>query len=345
MKIKIKKILFFLLLSIITCKSMLICAQDFHFTMYNAVPVIVNPAYSGFFDGKFRAATNHRSQWSGVSSSSLDSYSFFIDAPVLRKKNNTNHLGIGLGAFRDKIGTLALGTSKFKLSISSILGLDSRNTLSIGLNGTVNQNSADFSQAQWGNQFQNQSYNPLLSSEEPLNYNSTAYFDLSLGGVWKYGERKQSRMFKNNVSTGELGISYYHILRPKESIQRFGDNTASLYSRIVVSGNYSITDINSTRFGLVPSLLLMYQGPSSYTLIGTKILYKLKDASKYTRKYKNVVLLLGGHYRIKDAFAFSAEFDIDYLSFGGSYDFTVSRLSQTRNALGAYEIYIKYRII
>ena len=41
-------------------------SQDFHFTQYNRVGILVNPAITGVFGGWERFCVSHRNQWLGA---------------------------------------------------------------------------------------------------------------------------------------------------------------------------------------------------------------------------------------------------------------------------------------
>ncbi|MCB9047123.1 MAG: type IX secretion system membrane protein PorP/SprF [Chitinophagales bacterium] len=59
-------------------------AQDVHFTQFNAAPLILNPAFTGNFDGKMRASAIYRDQWRSVTVP-FKTIAISVDAPMVHE--------------------------------------------------------------------------------------------------------------------------------------------------------------------------------------------------------------------------------------------------------------------
>jgi len=81
------------ILSILVNLSLLISAQDPHFSQFFASPLTLNPAFTGKFDGTVRAAGNYRNQWPAFN----DVYTTFtasVDFLVLKVKPAAGYLPV-----------------------------------------------------------------------------------------------------------------------------------------------------------------------------------------------------------------------------------------------------------
>ena len=71
---------------------------------------------------------------------------------------------------------------------------------------------------------------------------------------------------------------------------------------------------------LVPSALILLQGPTREINVGTMLRYTLKEGSKYTGLLKETAAYFGGYYRVGDAFIPSFMFEMANFTLGISYD-------------------------
>ena len=89
-------------------------AQDIQFSDLARTPLQVNAAQTGNFDGKIRALTGYRNQWSQVlRDDAFNAYFASIDARILG--NEEQALSIGLSGLTDVSGIDA-GSSSFHFS-------------------------------------------------------------------------------------------------------------------------------------------------------------------------------------------------------------------------------------
>jgi len=306
--------------------------------MYDAMPLTINPATAGVFDGNFRAIMNYRSQWGSISNP-FRTYSFGIDGGVLKNKWRNGYIGLGLNAFKDAAGTTDFGTTKINLALSSVIFLNDKNSASIGLLGSWAQNSMDPTNLQWSSQFNGQTFDGSLSSNENFTYENTNYFDFSAGALWAYG--KSSRTISSSDALKiQAGLAFYHISRPSQQIN-FGE-IDKLYSKWAFHTE-SFIGLSNSKLALKPKLLVFIQGPTREISIGNMFRYTIQEKSKYTGLFNGMAIAFGGYYRLGDAFAPSVEFEVAHFALGVSYDVNTSKLTAATGGSGGYEIYIRFQ--
>lgn len=313
-------------------------AQDIHFTMYDAMPLTINPATAGVFDGNFRAVMNYRSQWGSISNP-FKTYSFGIDGGILKNKWRNGYLGLGLNAFKDVAGTTDFGTTKINFALSSVVFLNDKNSASIGLLGSWAQNSINPNNLQWSSQFNGQSYDASLSSNENFMYENTNYFDFSAGALWAYGKSTKT-ISSSDALKIQAGLAFYHVSRPSQQIN-FGE-LDKLYSKWAFHTE-SFIGLSNSNLAVKPKLLVLLQGPAREITLGTMIRYTLQEKSKYTGAFNGMAIAFGGYYRVGDAFAPSVELEVAYFAVGMSYDVNTSKLTAATGGAGGYEIYIRFQ--
>ncbi|MCO6500826.1 MAG: PorP/SprF family type IX secretion system membrane protein [Vicingus serpentipes] len=311
-------------------------AQDIHFTMYDAVPMLTNPATTGIFNGDHRGVINYRSQWASIGKPYV-TYSVNIDGGFFKHKWKNGYLGMGLGVYKDVAGESQLGITKINLSLSSIVYLDNKNSAAVGLMGSWAQNSMNPENLRWDVQFDGQQYNPALSSNEAFTFESNNYFDFSAGALWTYGTGTKTLSSHDELAS-KAGIAFYHVTRPSQQIN-FGE-IDKLYSKWAFHSE-SYIGISNSRLALVPKTLFYFQGPTREFTLGLLARYILRDESLYTGLLKEMAISMGGYYRVGDAFVPSIEFELSSFAVGFSYDLNVSGLTRASGGNGGPEIFIR----
>ena len=311
-------------------------AQDIHFTMYDAVPMLTNPATTGIFNGEHRGVINYRNQWANIGKPYV-TYSVILDGAFFKYKWENGFLGMGIGAFKDVAGESQLGTTKVNLSLSSIVYLDRKNSAAVGLMGAWAQNSMNPENLRWDVQFDGQQYNPALSSNESFTFENTHYFDFSAGALWTYGVGTKTLSSHDELAS-RAGIAFYHVTRPSQQIN-FGE-VDKLYSKWAFHSE-SYIGIANSRLAVVPKLLVYVQGPAREITLGTLFRYLLRDEALYTGLLKEMAISMGGYYRVGDAFVPSIEFELSSFAIGFSYDLNVSGLTRASYGNGGPEVFIR----
>jgi type IX secretion system PorP/SprF family membrane protein len=302
--------------------------QDIHFSQYNNSPLNLNPALTGFFRGSNRFVLNHRNQWASVSKP-YSTFSGSFDMQLLKRKFKQDIIGIGIVFSNDKAGDAAMGTTQGNLSLSYTKGLNRKNShfIAIGIQGGGAQHRVDYTQLNFDNQYNGDHYDPNLYNGENFSKSNYFYFDVSAGMHW-YLQLQDQLIFN-------AGFSTFHLNQPGLSF--FNNSDVKLNSRYVFYANATIgLGVNTD---MLPSLLLMKQGPYTEFCIGSDIKFINNSNSFYYS-----AITTGIFIRNKDALIVKAGLEQQRWIFGISYDFNFSDLTPASKYLGGYEISITYII-
>lgn len=299
--------------------------QDIHFSQFNAAPLQLNPALTGVNGCDYRFAANYRSQWAGLGKFNTVAASY--DMAVLKRNDKSNYAGFGLAMFNDRAGDLSLSTTKVELNMSYTILLNDKGSqlLTAGLVGGFGHRSIDYSRLTTDSQFGDQGFDPNLSTNETLTSDSRIYADVGAGFLWSFTPRKFTNFY--------AGLAVTHINQPNLS---FLDNrNEKLYTKVTFHGGAHFK--LSGKLFLLPSFMILNQGPHSQYNLGTMI--KMKRSLVPSDK---LAFYVGGWYRVKDAAVLAARLDIGGFNVGVSYDLNISKLTRATNLNGGPEISMTY---
>lgn len=315
-------------------------AQDPRFSQYYASPWNLNPALTGVFNGKWRATVNYRDQWgSFLSPVPFRTYSAAFEHR-LQVGYGDDYASFGIGALHDEAGTARFSQNKIHLGGAFLKQLSggrrqADHYLSAGAQIGYGQNSIDWSRLWFSRQFDpsTETPNTNFSSNEPnANADSKGYLDFNAGLLWY-------AVFENNGSF-YLGGAMHHLNKPKISL--INDDSETLYTRL--TGHIGAELPLNESFSLLPSALVMSQGPAFETDMGLNIRYSNND-------FNELALRAGAWARIgnkldkgfqADAVTVVGMIELNRWMLGLSYDITVSQLTQANKSRGAFEVSLTY---
>ncbi|HIA36027.1 MAG TPA: type IX secretion system membrane protein PorP/SprF, partial [Flavobacteriales bacterium] len=301
---------------------------------FRQTPMLINPALTGNFNGAFRGIVNYRNQWASIGSP-YKTYAFSFDMGILKKKMGNKYLSAGLFVYKDIAGDTKLSTTQVNFSLSSSIPINNMQRIIAGIQGGFAQKSIDASKMEWGSQYEGNAYNPGLLSGEINSYENDVYSDFSVGMAWQYGKGSNT-MSSHDQLVVNTGIAVYHINKP---VQEFDEE--NLHQKIVLHGSATI-GIANTNINLVPNFLILKQGPLGEINLGGLMRYTLSEESKYTGFLKESAVLMGGSYRLGDAFIPTIMLEISNFLIGFSYDLTVSGLTEISNGNGGLELSLQF---
>lgn len=320
-------------------------AQDPHFSQYNSSPLNINPAMTGMFNGNYRITSIYRSQWNSILGSNPEdekgvpmfrtfSASFDLRIPI---PSNKDAFGFGLSFMNDKAGAAEFGTNGVNLSLAYLKALDQqgKNFLSLGFQAGLNYRSINYANLRFGNQFDATAggFNSLLPSNEAIGDNFM-FFDLGAGLFWYYFPKKRTNFW--------AGFAVSHLNRPNQSF--YDGEEAKLFMRYTGTGGLQVP--LGGNLDLLPSFLVMSQGPAFETQVGTyiKLLFE-------SNKPQGNAFYIGPWYRIvrgvddgdnkaiaSEALILATRFDFSSFSLGFAYDLNFSELTVATNSRGAFEV-------
>ncbi len=308
-------------------------AQDPHFSQFFSSPLTLNPAFTGKFNGSWRLAVNHRDQWPTIPKAYVTT-SGSIDFPILKGKLPEGDVfGIGISGLTDASSNNALKLNYGSLSVSYHKAIDENgfNTLGVGFQGTYASTTIDRSGLLFEDELRQNGFQPNTSGEYLINPN--------LGNTQRYVDVNAGLLYSGS-SNGEnnyyLGVSMYHINRPKVSFLRNSTaNSWFLASRLTVhaGGTFPISDVA----GINLSLIHQSQNKASETVIGGAFSLNANgDKENPTSFY------IGSWLRVNDAIIPYLGLEFSGIRFGASYDINTSALKAATGSRGGTEFSVIY---
>lgn len=317
-------------------------AQDPVFSQYYLSSSNLNPALNGLFEGKYKFNVTYRDQWYSL----IDNYSYkttFASFDYKLNQNNKNVFTFGASLFNDSAGRGGFRQTRGHLGASYNMQLTGGNYgslnqyLSIGIQLGIGQNTVDRDVLWFGRQFDltELAIDQNLPSGEPtpsdLVYNAGPYPDINIGLSWSAIQSRRLSFM--------AGAALSHLNAPL--ISNYG-SILDRYNRKFTLNMGSQILLNSD-FGVLPSAVLHFQGPSFLFLMGSSFSYSLKYLNESGFR-------VGGYVRIANSLdnldfegmTVTAMYERQNMQIGFSYDFTLSLLRQAANSLGGFEFSINY---
>jgi len=306
-------------------------AQDVHFTQFNATPLILNPAFTGAFNGPVRAAVIYRDQWRSVlGNAAYKTYAASVDMPIVRDISGDDYLAAGLQLYNDQAGDGNLNNFSGLLSVAyhKFLGITGDKTLSVGLQGGYTSKSIDLSRLYFGNQYKDGGF--ISPSNVMLNTDPVRYATVNAGVSF-------SQRVNDNVSYS-LGVAGNNLNQPKESLQRTKNSDVGLGMRLSAQAGAII--YTGERFSLRPGVLYQSQTATSEIIVGNEFNYIIAGDPEVRSIATNI--FLGGWYRNQDAVMVSAGIEHRGVRVGVAYDYNTSDLKTASSGNGGFEIMIRF---
>jgi type IX secretion system PorP/SprF family membrane protein len=313
-------------------------AQDIHFTQFDMAPLIINPAFTGMFDGQARAAAIYRRQWASVTVPYV-TFGASADMPLFTE-NNGDYLAGGIQLFKDQAGDGNLSNFTGLLSVayhkffgssmaygSDRLGSD----LAVGLQAGYAQKSLDLSKLYFGDEHVGGTWNPGISNEYSLGIgNSVNYYLVNAGLSFS---QSLSRSFSYT-----LGLAGNNLNQPNDAIEKRQNSQTGLDMRF--TGELGINWLAGERFSLRPGVLYQYQAAASELIAGSELNYQVSANPGYENF--STAVFLGGWYRTSDAMMITAGVEFKGFRLGVGYDYNISTLNTSSNGNGGFEIALRY---
>jgi type IX secretion system PorP/SprF family membrane protein len=324
-------------------------AQDIHFSQFYQAPLQLNPALTGIMNCNQRISANYRNQWASVlrdKAFNTGNFSYDQRVPVGRY----DYMGFGGSLWDDRAGSLALHLTQIhgNFSYSKRMGggryRSSASYLVMGVDVGIAQRGIDYADARWGNQASNGAHDPNLPSGETTIFTRDQYIypEVGAGLMWFSVIDRNTNWF--------IGGAYHHINRANQSFT--GDKFIGLYSKFTIHGGaeFRIAD----RIGLIPGAVILLQGPSFETNLGTSLKFLL-GSTKTTEEaiqfglWARLANKTGANNKssggvLMDALIASTKFDYNQFSIGFSYDLNVSSLTPASHSNGGFEFSLLYKI-
>lgn len=322
--------IFFLIMFV----SLMLNAQDPHFTQFNMQPLLLNPALTGNFTGDFRANINYRDQWRSVSEP-YTTMQFSADGRVTKARDA--QLSVGGFVLTDKAGASEFKQTVAGVNVAAGVRIGRTSSITAGIGGGLFSQNLNSGNLIWDSQYNGMQYDPLLPSNENATMLSVSKFDLNAGLVYKFMIGSNNPYYNDGVK-GTIGVSAYHLTQPAQVSMLTED---AKHSRIAAHADISI-GLAGTNVAIQPSFLMMIQGNQKEIMPGLVFRYLLREQSRYTGFIKSSAFSIGGYYRAGDAINIVTLFEFSNFGVGFSYDLNASGFSKATNGSGALEFALRF---
>jgi type IX secretion system PorP/SprF family membrane protein len=302
-------------------------AQDVHFTQFNATPLLLNPAFTGAFDGPLRASAIYRDQWRSVlGQAAYRTIAVSADATIIPEISGDDFLAGGIQLYNDIAGDGNLSNFSGLLSLAyhKSLGLENDKTLTVGLQGGYTSKSIDLSRLYYGDQFKNGGFTGPSNTQ--LNGSPVRYATVNAGIAF-------SQRINDNVSY-TLGVAGNNLNQPQESINKTKNSDVGLGMRMSAQAGAII--YTGERLSLRPAVLYQTQSASTEIIVGNEFNYIVGNDPEVKALAPSV--FLGGWYRNSDAIMVTAGVQFQGFRVGVAYDYNTSSLNTVSNGKGGFEI-------
>lgn len=195
---------------VLTCLSL--SAQDEHFSQFYAIPIHMNPALTGAYNGTYRISAIYRDQWNNAIESPYKTFAAGGDTSIdfkIGRQRKPDKIGVGLFFINDKVTEFQSNNNKLAAYAAYHKRLSEKRPsfLGAGLQIGILQHNINYDNLTFEDQFdQIDRYNGQTSENLPPNNFGT--FDISLGLNYSVQMEK---------STFYLGAAIQHINEPTYS--------------------------------------------------------------------------------------------------------------------------------
>jgi len=297
-------------------------SQDLQYSQYYNAPLFLNPAFAGTGNNT-RFIFDYRNQWPNLYNP-YKTYSFSFDHRI-----EPINSGVGLIVRKDVQGAARLSATEIGGIYSYIVGLSQDWAFIPAIQVSWVNRSLNYQNLIFGDQIDlNNPISPSPSNDPFAINNKMNYLDFSAGGV----------LFRDDFW---FGVSLNHLNRPDQSFT--GKNFDRVPVKTTLNLGYKIYFEKSgskdyREKSLTPTFLYKTQGNFDQLDIGVYGIYapimlgfwyRGIPVKKYSREYNN-----------HDALVFLVGINAGPITFGYSYDLTISTLSAYSG--GSHEISLIY---
>jgi type IX secretion system PorP/SprF family membrane protein len=315
--------IFIIILFICFTISKNINAQDIHFSQFLASPLTLSPGATGHFNGDYRIAANHRTQWRSVTIP----YQTFGGSFDMRNSFNVQNLGSGIAIYNDKAGDSEFSTLMINLSSSYTFAItnDSLHFLTAGIQAGISQRTINYNRLYFDNQFNGIKYDPNLSNGESFARDGYVKMNLNSGIAWTFVPKQRTKIM--------IGLTVFNLTKPKQTF--YTDPSIKLDRRLALFGSAQIPI--AEKIDILPALQIMSQGKYKEYIAGSNVRYVLQNEFwKYRAIYG------GAFLRARDAGYIIVGMEYNDLNVGISYDINTSGLKRASNGRGGLELSLIY---
>lgn len=303
-------------------------AQDPNFSQFFVSPLTLNPAMTGKFNGDFRIAGNYRDQWPEISKAFITSTISFDMGIMKNSISETDTWGVGIMAMTDKTANGVLSSNYISLSTAYHKGLDQDglHQVGIGFQGTYASKRLDGTKLNFLDELDaNGGFTG--NSEEPIDDQqiNVDHFDFNVGALYNGSTDGYNNFY--------LGVSAYHINRPKESFT--GNIFYQLNPRITVNAGGAVPLGDGSKTVYISTLYSSQAGATNIVAGGAMGFLVNGDEENPTNFFAGAWTRFNN---VNDAIIPYVGLEFGGFRLGASYDVNISSLKTASQSRGGMEI-------
>lgn len=322
---------YLLLYFLLVTASLSASSQDLHFSQFNEMPLLRNPALAGNFNGQVRMLTAYRNQWQSVSipykTLALGGEFKLYGGQCI--DNNFSLTG-GIQYVRDEAGDSKLTRNMYLLSLTSRKQLTENLYASAAFCGGPVTSNFNFSGLKWSDQYINGQYLPTNPTMQPVPGSGRNYFDLGWG-VSMGGNDYDLQWY--------AGYGRYHDNKPKVGFSNNNNDLSVLPVRQSVNAGLGIKRNETETVNFYADF--MWQGHQNQFFAGA--MYRWEWVNETGADDDGKSFSVGAFYRLNDAIVPVVNIQLRRFAAGLSYDVNISRLSAASQYQGGFELTFKFR--
>lgn len=316
--------------------------QDEKFSQFYALPIQINPALTGAYEGTYRLTAVYRDQWYNNLGSSFKTFAAGGDTRFqlnIGNQKQKDHFGVGLFFVSDKVSAYQANSNRISAYFAYHKKLGERNPsyLGAGLQMGINQRNINYDNLTFGDQF-NQLDAFDQATMENLPPNNIGIFDISLGLNY-YFNVKKSKIY--------LGVAGHHLNTPNLSYFAGLDNiNPSTITDQKLSQRY-VAHVSADlplqyKLELQPRLIYQQQGSDNSLSMGTNIekLFQHREMGIVFGMWLNILSDLDGT-RLSHVTPLVGLLKGGF-TFGLSYDWGLQDVGQDPFHLNTFEFSIRF---
>ena len=309
-------------------------AQDPHYSQYNEISSYINPALCGVaYD--VRAMINYRSQWGSVSTP-YKTYGGSAEFAIKHVKTKKAYLTAGLIIYEDVAGSGNMSQLHVGGILGAVVNTGAHSKLSFAATGSFDQRRITGGNFQWENQYNGYQYDASVQGET-VPTNQINYSDFGAGVNFHFA-KSEKFISSSDGHRFDMGFSAYHLNTPLIS---FYNTSESQYMKYINYMSFTIA-LPRVKANIIPSYILMFQGPSIELDAGIMFRYIVSEAAARSHLTKSMAISAGVYYRSTDAIIPQVLLEYSKYAIGVSYDFNTSQLTPYSRLQGGLELMLRY---
>ena len=241
-----------------------------------------------------------------------------------------------LSVFKSITGQTEFGVARYRLSLAQQLRASNKLTISFGISSQWNSLTVDRNKLIWDDQFDENSFEVIHSSNENINFLSQHFLDFSTGISFHWTSNKIALLknaYKKNKKSTTLGLSINHL-------SKFGDKHLSqlLYTKPKVNLFFESTGI--TRNGKIywnPQVFIHRQFQTTKVNIGGF------SSRSFKSKNGQTTLSVGLFYTSKNKLSPVLKINMKQVEMAFSYDLRLGSYRTVHNQTGGIGLHFRYK--